>query len=63
MADNDISISSISVQKSIDTAQKFGVAVLKKAIDQQGQIASQLIAGANGPVLPEGKGNRVNLAA
>lgn len=63
MADNDLSISSISAQKLNDVALQFGVTVLKKAIDQQGQIASELIEGATEQTLPEGIGNRVNLAA
>jgi Putative motility protein len=63
MSDSDISIASISNQKLEDTQQKAQVNVLKKALDQKGEIAAQLIEGAGGRTLPEGVGAKVNTVA
>jgi hypothetical protein len=60
MSDTDLSISAISNQKLENYGQKAEVAVLKKSLDQEGEIGAKLIESA---ILPEGKGGRINIAA
>jgi len=63
MTGDDLSISGISANKLDATAQKFVVAVAKKANDSQGEVAKQLIEAASSASLPDGVGRRINAVA
>jgi hypothetical protein len=63
MAGDDLSISGISSRKLEANAEKFQVAVLKKAIDSQGDVAKQLIEASTATSLPDGVGRRLNTVA
>ena len=65
MSGDEISIASISNQKLENIAQKFEVAVFKKALDQQGVVTQQLIDSADSTPrqLPEGVGTKINVEA
>ncbi len=63
MASDDLSISGISANKLDAIAQKFQVAIVKKAIDSQGQVAKLLIDSATSSAPPPGKGQRINTVA
>jgi hypothetical protein len=63
MAGDDLSISGISSRKLEATAEKFQVAVLKKAVDSQGEVAKQLIEASTATALPDGVGRRLNTVA
>ena len=59
MSDQDLSISGISSKKLEEFGAKAEVSLLKKSLDQQAEIGSKLIESA----LPEGKGEKLNIAA
>ena len=63
MADNDLSISAISNRKLEEVGEKAQVLLLKKNLNQQGEVAKQLIESAVQPALPEGVGGKVNTVA
>lgn len=63
MSGDELSISGISANKLEQTAQKFQVAVAKKAIDAQGQVAKLLIESAASTPLPPGVGQKINTVA
>lgn len=63
MADSDLSISAISNQKLTEVQEKAEVAIFKKALDQEGQVATTLIQSAGQNTLAPGVGQKLNTVA
>ena len=63
MSDSDLSIESVSAQKSQSAVQQAQVTVAKKQQDQQASVEQQLIEGATERALPPGVGGKLNTVA
>lgn len=61
--DSSISIASISAQKNAQVSQEAQVSVLKKQLNQQAEVAAQLIESATQSTPPPGVGGKINITA